>query len=319
MSAKKVNKNDNKIWMLAIIAAIVCIAMFFVIKNDNQNPNKETDPPIVPAKYNASASKVGSWVEESKDRKDYFVTILLSSQDYYCKPQKDCVMYLDENQYKPIHEVFEDIDIDFYYASEGVFEGFYTYVKIHTHQLIDTKRIYFQLSGPRIYDQSTLTKEDYIAIHGNNDGWCEMLCGISTKFPDNDSAVQSERSMYEGTIMLFNETNSIFYIKPTATKASKLDNAYLKEFIIESLTGESVDVFCTNFSQTAECVTLVDDVVASDKLDDRLKIVAKVTEGRVMIGYETVDGSSINNYDGVIPKILRHSYIRDLLFVICDE
>lgn len=281
-------------------------------QNDPTNPTAKVEP----ASYSARTYMIDQWrVDLDDGSREYYITLLMHSNDYSARPTSEDVKYHTDDGYYPIEDSFDNAVVEVY-QPELVTNGTCAYAKIKTSQLIDTKKIHVQLSGPKEYQEGIQTKDDYVAINGSADGWCSVLTQISSMSTPNAEALKMQKPNVGGLLRLSDEKYSQYYYAPTEQTGIVDKDRIWSKFTIDALKNATLDNAKTHITQHGEPVNFENGIAKKVELDKRLKIVCDVVDGCLWVGVATVDGSDIAQYDGEIPDMIVYFSNREAHFLI---
>lgn len=300
------------------LALLMIIGLMSGCKNE-----EDVEPTIVNdgvlATYTANVYLVDSWKEENEDgARKYQTTLLLYSKDYYDVPGVEDIKYQTNEGYEILVDAIEGSSVVLYPMNEGAKSGIATYAKITTNNLIDVKKIYAVLEGPVEYDEEALTEEDYKSKHGKlDDGWKSLMVSISEKLPPRDEVVKMNARVGAGEIMLFHETYPEYFYSCVTGEPTVEGSKIVNRMLVAAMTSDAnIEMFVEHVSQYCEYVNFVDGEPTKVELNENLKTVCEIVENEVWFGFETADGSDIENYIDEVPDALAYVYGEAYYFVL---
>ena len=299
---------------LVLILALSCVAC------GNKQVDTPTEPNIVhdaakPAEYDAKTYLVDSWREDDESGvRSYYTVLLMYSDDYYDIPNENDILYKTENGYEALLDAIDDSSITLYTLNEQTKIGVCTYAKIKTNTLIDTKKVYAMIEGPVEYDENALTEDDYKDIHGNLDGWRAIMTSVSEKTPPSNIG---NDLIHMGVVNLF-DNNAPQYFYSASNQDPVVDgNKMMASLVVEGLSETStLELFLEHATLYCETANIVDGVPESVELDENLKIIGELIDGVVWLGFETVDGTDIQDSWDLVPDALVYIYNNEYYFVL---
>jgi hypothetical protein len=301
--------------ILLILTIVIVACSLMACTNNGSDINIVTGEDTI-AEYTANAYLLDSWRNDMDDgNREYYITLLLYSNDYYDAPSIDDVKYKTDDGYGSLMEAIEDSTIVVYQMNNELKAGICSYVKIKTNKLIDTKKIYVLLEGPEKYQENTLTKEEYLLANGSLDGWRSVLTSITESTPPYDEVTTLQTSLNNGGIRLYDDTKSQFYYESDGANKIIDGSTMLTKVFVDPMKNSTLDMLGSAL-QMGGVANFVDGKVELTELNQRLKIAYKIVDNELWIGFETVDGSDINKYDGEIPDLIVYTYDKISCFVV---
>jgi hypothetical protein len=272
---------------------------------------------ITPAEFTASVYMVDSWRKDMEDgSREYYITLLMHSEDYYDAPTSDDIKYQTDDGYASLTDAIEGSSISIYQTNAETKMGISTYAKIKTPKLIDVKKIHVLLEGPAEYDKDALTKEDYASKYGNTEGWRALLSCVSSKTPPIALAAQLQSTIDYGVVRMFDQNYSFFYYEKSEGEVVVDANKKVSKFTVDIMRDITLEPIATSIANATYCVKFIDGKAQKVELDKRLKIFSSIVNGELIVGFETVDGSDFSTYDGEIPDAIAYVYDTTHYFTI---
>lgn len=306
--------------LVSILLSIVMVAcMMSACNNEKPDDNFATivTGEATVAKHSAAVYPIDNWREDAEDgSRTYYTTLLIYSDNFYGAPTIEDIKYKTDNGYENLIDVIEGSSVTIYDINNQPVNGICTYVKIKTHALVDTKKIYAYLSGPSEYNPETLTIDKYKEVHGSTDGWVEMLSSVTTKSAPSDDVARLQTDIYSGVIRLYDDNSSLFYYNSNNANPIVDGNTRLTKIDVDKLKDSPEESLILDLKENGTVAKIVDGKVEIVDLDERLKITGKIVDGEVFLGFETVDGSDFGEYDGEIPDAIVYDTLRQYTFVV---
>ena len=278
------------------------------------NGNQEFKDESQEASYTATLFKIDDWRVDLEDStREYYMTFIAYTTDYCATITNDQVMYLtSDSGYKPITEALENVSVDIYNVVDRTkSNGTCTYIKIKSPVIVDTKKIYVRVAGPATYDPNTLTRDDYIAVHGNEDGWKSILCSYtqtSTKYDD----IENLHNMVNENVIRVDADDSYpqFYYKRTNDAAVVTDTEVYAVFDLVALNESDPAKLTAAIENNAVYIESVkeDGTYTTMKIDENLVAFARIVDGQLHVGIKTKDDSSIATYKDQLPCAITYNY-----------
>jgi hypothetical protein len=279
-------------------------------KNNN---NQEFKDESKDASYTATLFRIDDWrVDLENSEREYYMTFIAYSKDYHAVINEEQVLYLADDGYKPIKEALSDISVETYNVVDGTkINGTCTYIKIKSPSIVDTKKIYVRIAGPSEYDPNATTVKDYVAIHGNEDGWRSVLCNptqTSTKYDD----IEELHNMINTNVIRVDADGSYpqFYYKRISDSAIVTDTEVYSEFDIVALNESDPAKLVSAIENNAVYIESIadDGTYKTMKVDENLIAFARIIDGKLQIGVKTKDGSEISQYTDKLPCAITYNY-----------
>jgi len=284
--------------------------------------NKEPETSIVStvkneavtAEWTASACLIDSWTESSENSKTYYNTILVHSEDFFSCPLPSDVKYKTDDGYEPLTDIIPHIELDVYCVNKEAKKGVCAYIKIASQELLDLKKTYVFLEGPSQYIDGFETKEDY--KDQKDVSWVELLASISSKSSFFGDAARLQMSLTDGVIRLPDKNASQFYYSSTTHQPEIKGNKLLTRFTVEILNETSKEDLVAALIGDGKAVELVAGAPQDMELDPRLRVCGEVIDDQVWLGFETIDGSPFDAYDGKIPDGIAYDHVKISYFLM---
>lgn len=271
--------------MLVAILAISCCAC-----NKNEEPPVDETIVLTPATYTAASYRINEWRVEGT--KDYYTILATYSKDFYGVINEDDIMYYTDT-YHAFKEVFPESDITIYNVNSSK-TGIGAYIKIHTNQLIDLKKVYIVTEGPATYIDGVTTKEQFIAAGHDASEWIKFYTTISTKAPP------------------FNDINALNITDNVAILSGPDARAYCAAGNYDVLVEENkitvkfpYDMFTAMNEQAVKDMLRTNFQVAIEKdgkvteiyLPEGLEIFSDVDEEYFYVGVQAIGNKALNEYE----------------------
>jgi hypothetical protein len=298
--------------ILAILLILVMILTLMAACNNNEDGPDQVVVPgdATPAEFNASTYLIDSWREDaSSGDRVYYITLFMYSKDYYACPTTEDIKYKTDDGYVPLTESVEGTEITMYHLNAESKKGVCAYAKIATPILIDTKKIYVNLAGPSEYNENTLTEEAYQASNGSLEGWRALLTNVSTNDVSSEVDKEIYSSKYYGILRLYDDYRSQYYCSSITPIPIVHNERMVTKIEIDPLTeNASMETLVEHVTKYGQFAMIDNDVVTTIELDERLNVVCEVIDGELWVGFETVDGSNIDTFDGEIPDAIAYPH-----------
>ena len=297
--------HTKRSFILKSLITLLCMALLcsglVACGNDQKDEPKDES---VPATYTASMYRIDDWkVKNEDDTKDYYMTFLLHSEDYYDEPDVDDIKYLTENGYEPISEAIEGIEIKLYTMNSTSKKGICSYLKIKTNKLIDAQKIYALLEGPVEYDETLKNHEEYKEKYGDDVAWGALMINYTThNIPTTTVSAVSPRDG-EGVFFLSDGQSSSYYYNMTGDIVIN-ENKMLKKVEVEQLSEVGIESLSETLKYALPAQMVNGELQRMDNLNDNLQICCEIVDGCLWLGFETVDGSDIDDYKDALPYAL---------------
>lgn len=297
----------------AIAALLLIGGLIWILKPAPSTPEIKNEG--VPVDFNAYMYIIDNWQSKENDTVCYYLTLVVYSEDYYDCLTEDDIKYVTNSGYVPLSSAVENTSVTVYPINRDAKKGVCSYVKIKSPRLLDTKKIYAYAEGPIAYQENVNTKEDYKNANGTLDGWRALYISVTTKSFNIDNT-ESLRSIYEGVIRLSTDNNEQYYYESRTPSPIINENKMLTKIYVDPLKKATLETFMDALINNATFSVINDGVAEKVELDPRLKVIGEIVDGEVLIGFETVDGSSFEDYDGAVPDAIRYESGSKYTFIV---
>lgn len=291
--------------LLCLIMAVLMIVSLTACKN-----NEQPEPTIIPigstAKFEVKACFVEEWknLDDNNETTRYNYIVIVYTDGFYSSIENNDVKFLDASDRKPLTEAIDGATVNVINLNTINKKGTCAYVTFTTPKLIDTRKISILVEGPATYDSETNTKEEYVAKHGNDDGWYATLTSISTHTPTYQDVELSYKGDDSGMIRLF-DTGRSQYWYDSVSAATLKDSKISISMNVTPLKNTTVDDFIKGFKEGCYFVDINEDGSFKEvELNKQLEFVIVANNNAVELIIQMKDGSDIANYDGKIPSAI---------------
>ena len=258
--------------------------------------NKEPEPSeglieVKPATHHVASYRVNEWRVEGT--KDYYTILSTYSNDFYAEIEETDILYLKDG-YQTFKEVFPNSEITIYNFNSSK-SGVGAYIKIHTNQLIDLKKVYILTEGPETYIEGITTKEAFEAEEHENNNWVKFYTSIfSASVPFNDiNSLNNSQS-----IAVITGANARAYCDATNYETTvNEDNEMVFKFKYDMFTAmdeEAIEtMLLSNFRPAANRNGEIVEIL----LPEGLEIFADFDEEFFYVGIKSIENKPISEYD----------------------
>ena len=301
---------------------IICLCVLMLVFLCSCGESDQYAEPGDVIQYNATASIVDSWKDTEGDAAIYVTSIVLHSDDFYDCPQANDVNISTDEGYQVLTDFVPGAEIVVYNLNESLHQGVYTYMKIKSPKLLDTKKIYVNLEGPVEYQNDIDTSEKYLEVNGSMDGWCNLLVQLSEydKQASKNWGHMIDSNSY-GVIELVNKDRDQFYYSYIDDNMIINNDKMLKKVFIDKLTNSDINQIVDQLIQDGQVANIVNGEIEIINIDDKLEIYSCVDNGELFVGFKTTDGSNFNEYNGEIPEVIVYNEMENCVccFIISNN
>lgn len=272
------------IFMLAILIAVSCCAC----KKDETPPDETLE--LVPAVYHASSYRINEWRVEGT--KDYYTVLATYASDFYGTISEDDILYYTDD-YRPFKEVFADSDITIYNTNSSN-TGIGAYIKIHTNQLIDLKKVYIIAEGTAQYMEGISTKDQFIEAGNNASDWIKFYTTISSKPTpfDNINALN-----INDNVALLAGLDARAYCLASNYELIAEENKITIKFPYDMFTTFNADAIKTMLVSNFNVAVEKDGVLTEIIVPEGIEMFSDVDENYFYIGVQAVGDKSLDEYE----------------------
>ena len=272
------------IFALAVLMIITCCAC-----NNNDEPPVETIT-LTPAEHHAASYRINEWRVEGT--KDYYTVLATYSGDFYGTINEEDILYFTDT-YKPFKEVFPESDIVIYNVNTTN-TGLGAYIKIHTNQLIDLKKVYIIAEGTVTHIEGIETKDDFVAAGNDAKDWIKFYTTISSKaVPYNDIAELNATQ----NIAIITGADARAYCDATNYEVIQEENKIIIKFPYDMFTATDEEaiknMLVTNFQVAME----KDGVVTQINPPEDIEIISDMDEDYFYVGVQLSEDKNLSEYD----------------------
>ena len=304
-----------------LFCLIAVLVLLTACKTQDDMQENVSSPDVVVAEttvasYTADIAVLDEWSVKTETEKEYYVTLVVHSNDFYDEVKESELLYRTSDGYDTLSNVFKGSTIDVYVANQESKKGICSYIKIKTPKMIDKKSIYVSLEGPVTYEEGVTTEAAYLEKHGNVDGWAKLIASVSSKGVTFEETADKQIGINKGVIRIADEKRSLFYYDTTNSECKVDGNRAVARIEVTPIKNCTLEDFAQAILVDGKCVVMEDGRGAMVQLDDNLSIVSEIDDDAVLLGFETKDGSDIQAYLDSIPNAIMYDYLKTSYFVI---
>ena len=148
------------------------------------------------------------------------------------------------------------------------------------------------------------------------DGWGRVMASVIDAIPRYDEIIKLQTAINNGVIKIKSANGEQYYYESVDPVPVIDGNAMKTKITVDPMQDSSIEILLENLIQYGSFASITDGVVEEVELDERLRVVGEVVDDELWLGFETADGSNLNEYDGVIPNAIVYKNIRPFYFVI---
>jgi hypothetical protein len=299
-----------------VCIAVVIGLVIFAGSDDNSDRPNLVDGNAQPNQYVSHIYKLDEWKNDLEDgKKEYYVSFVMYSKDYYANPTINHIKYHKDGKYERLIDVFPDAKIELFDVNTTQ-NGICTYAKVKTSQLIDIKSVHVLLEGPAKYDSEALTKEAYVNKYGSTKGWIATMVRVSEKTANHSDLAELQTDFYRGVCRVSDFKSSQFYYESGNYAPVIKDNKILSKVDVVPIKNCEISAMADAILYSTAFYNIVDGVATEAKLDERLRVVSQEIDGELWVGFETIDGSNMSDYDGEIPDVIAYINLKTCYFQV---
>lgn len=296
--------------LLVIALAAIMVLGLVACKNDEI---KETEPPVMKDfEYTVLIKVMDSWKVEKEDgTRDYYLTLFASSENMYCEINNEDVRFYSDAGYKTLEETINGSEVSIVNLNEDTKKGVAACIMIKTTNMIDTKKINISLDGPSEYDAECLDKTSYEAKHGKG-SWGSVMSKVSSQSYSSASITQVQSGVRYGMLCPVNQDGlslALYFDQRGENKMPVADGSkYYVELDVVSFSNRDIASFKQYFEDLMYAKDKIDLYEGNVELDKNVTTYAEYIDGKMRLGYQTVDGSDIASYIESFPEWLAVVY-----------
>lgn len=286
----------------------LCLAAILLVSMTACN-NKEQTPTIgevtMPSDLDAKVYPYNDEKIENEDgTKTYKTSYIVHTSNFYDVLTVDDIKYSTTNGMQLFSEIYQDAKLNVINVNNLEKTGTCAFIYIESPILIDFKKMYVYVEGPKTYDESISSKEDYVAKNGSTDGWYSMYLTVSSAQYPSDKIESTYTKNGSGVAKLYDDGRSMFKYELTDDVNIITGNTMLTKYKVTSLRNASLEVFAEQIETSGVPAMIDGEEYVVEDVSEKLSVYCIVEGEYVWIGYQTVDGSDFTNYDGMIPDCI---------------
>lgn len=273
------------IFILALVMIVSCCACG---KKDDKPVENTVE--LTPAQHHAASFKVNEWRVEGT--KDYYTVLATYSDDFYGIIGEDNILYYTDT-YHSFKEIFPESDITIYNVNSSQ-KGIGAYIKIHTNQLIDLKKVYIIAEGPETYAEGIFTKEQFVEAGNDASKWAKLYTTISSKTtPFND--INSLN--IANNVAVITGTNARAYCAAGNYDVLIEDNKITVKFPYDTFTKINEEAIKEMLLNNFQVAIEKDGVVTQINPPEGIEIFSDMDENYFYVGVQSVGEKALSEYE----------------------